>query len=110
MASATTPSNPEPHSLLPFAPLGFRPAAFFVLYSRSASRPFGLDFAERTAAAIELRLVAAQLLLTFYDDVRILWIKLDAITHSLGQFRGSERRAGTQERVVHELATPEVIP
>src|SRR6266404_1666068 len=82
------------------------PAAFD---SCDAPDPFSLNLLERAAVCLELRFLSAQRLPAPDDDVDVLRIEFNAVADALGQFRGRQRCAGTQKRLVHQFAAAEMI-
>jgi len=58
---------------------------------------------------VELGFLHGQLLPTLDDDVDVLRIEFDPIADSFRQFRGCERGAATEEWIVNQFTTPEVV-
>src|SRR5579859_4395878 len=77
--------------------------------SRRSSHALLRDVVEPPAVTVERGLLTGQLLPTPDDDIDILGIKFQPVADTLGQFGSGERSTGTQERVIHEFATPEMV-
>src|SRR5260370_5767583 len=78
-------------------------------HSRRCSCALQRDFFKGSAVAVERCLLASQLLPALDHYIDIFGIKLHAIAGSFRQLCGRECRAASEERIIDQLATPEVV-
>ncbi len=64
---------------------------------------------KRAAVALQGGLAARHALPPFDDHIDVLGVQFDAPADALGDFRGGERGAAAQERLVHRFAALRVV-
>ena len=78
-------------------------------FTAATFRRSSRDLLERSAVAVERGFLARQRLPALDHDVHVLRIQLDSAADALGEFRGRQRRAAAQERLVHQFAALGVV-